>query len=46
VVWGLSPRPIPWATPQAVFFRDRVSRTICPGLALNRDLPDFCLLSS
>jgi hypothetical protein len=25
---------------------DRVLRTICPGLALNCDPPDFCLLSS
>jgi hypothetical protein len=28
------------------FFRDRVSRTILPGLALNHDPPDLCLLSS
>jgi hypothetical protein len=27
-------------------FWDRVSRTICPGLALNRNPPDLCLLSS
>jgi hypothetical protein len=28
------------------FFRDRVSWTVCPGLALNRSLSDLCLLSS
>jgi hypothetical protein len=28
------------------FFHDRVLQTICPGLALNQDPPDLCLLSS
>jgi hypothetical protein len=28
------------------FFRDRGSRTICPGLASNLNPPDLCLLSS
>jgi hypothetical protein len=27
-------------------FLDRVCQTICPGLASNRNPPDFCLLSS
>jgi hypothetical protein len=27
-------------------FRDRISQVICLGLALNRDPPDLCLLSS
>jgi hypothetical protein len=27
-------------------FQDRVSWTICPGLALNCDLSDLCLPSS
>jgi hypothetical protein len=29
-----------------VFFWDRVSRTICPGLASSRNPPDLCLVSS
>jgi hypothetical protein len=28
------------------YFRDRVSPSICPGLASNHDPPDLCLLSS
>jgi hypothetical protein len=28
------------------FFGDRVSQSICLGLALNGDPPDLCLLSS
>jgi hypothetical protein len=28
------------------FFWDRISRTIYPGLALNHDPPDLCLLTS
>jgi hypothetical protein len=28
------------------FFQDRVSRTVCPGLASNQDPPDLCLLRS
>jgi hypothetical protein len=28
------------------FFQDRVSRTICPALALNHEPPDLCLLNS
>jgi hypothetical protein len=28
------------------YFRDRVSRTICPGLALNLNPLELCLLSS
>jgi hypothetical protein len=27
-------------------FWNRVSRSICPGLALNHDFPDLCLLSN
>jgi hypothetical protein len=31
---------------EGFFFRDRVSQSICPGLALTYHLPDLCLLSS
>jgi hypothetical protein len=38
------------ATPPALFcdrfFKDRVLKTICLGLALNCDSPDLCLLTS
>jgi hypothetical protein len=48
--WGLNSGPSPWTTLPAFFcdgfFRNRVSETICPGLALNHDRPDLCLLSS
>jgi hypothetical protein len=48
--WGLNSRLSPWATSPALFlwrvFRDRVSRSYLPRLALNLDPPDLCLLSS
>jgi hypothetical protein len=47
----LNSGPTPRATPPAFFFVmgffwDRVSQTICLGLASNRNPPDPCLLSS
>jgi hypothetical protein len=35
-----------WWSHSTKLFWDRVSRTICLGLALNYDPPDLCLLSS
>jgi hypothetical protein len=48
--WSLNSGPTPWTTSPALFgdgcFRDRVSWSICPGLASNCDPPHLCLLSS
>jgi hypothetical protein len=48
--WGLNSGPSPWVTPLALFcdeffLRRRLSNYL-PGLALNRDPPDLCLLRS
>jgi hypothetical protein len=47
-IWtqGLHFEPLPLPFFVMGFFRDRVSRTICPGLTSNRASPDLCLLSS
>jgi hypothetical protein len=46
----LNSGPSLWATPSALFlwkvFWDRVSWNYLPGLALNHDPSDLCLLSS
>jgi hypothetical protein len=52
ILWyrGMNSGPSPWAIPPVLFlwkfFQDRVSWTICPGLTLNCNPPDLCLLSS
>jgi hypothetical protein len=50
VDWGLNSGPTPRGIPPALFcdefFRDRVSQTMCLGLALNCDPPVLCFLSS
>jgi hypothetical protein len=50
VVLGVDSGPSPWATPPALFcdgyFRDRVLASYLPGLTLNHNPPDLCLLSS
>jgi hypothetical protein len=48
--WDLNSGLSPWATPPALFYEGFFEigsrRTICPGLALNCNPPDLCLLSS
>jgi hypothetical protein len=54
LVLELELRALPRATPPALLFffflwrifQDKILQTICPGLALNCDPPDLCLLSS